>query len=106
MLWCRYTFWSFTRHDVQVPVTYHAVPVGEASPLDTCAPQNLAMLYLPLASQNNGSPCRGSIAANLSMRPAPVRTHQHTHSGSVRMYLATAFAAADVGVKRGTTRLS
>ena len=38
VLRCRYTFWSFTRHDVQVPVTYHAVPAGQASPLDTCAP--------------------------------------------------------------------
>ena len=33
----RYTFWSFTRHDAQIPITYQAVPEGQASPLDTCA---------------------------------------------------------------------
>ena len=31
----RYTFWAYTLNDVQVPITYHSVPVGQPSPLDT-----------------------------------------------------------------------
>ena len=34
----RYTFWSFTAHDVQVPIVYRAVLAGEASPLDMYGP--------------------------------------------------------------------
>ena len=30
----RYTFWAYTLNDVQVPITYHAIPAGQPSPLD------------------------------------------------------------------------
>lgn len=31
-----YTWWAYLAHDLQVPITYHAVPAGQPSPLDRC----------------------------------------------------------------------
>ena len=61
---------------MQVPVTYHAVPVGEPSPLDTCAPQDWALPHFPLRSLPSRAPCCGSDTANLVMRLTPAKTRQ------------------------------
>ena len=37
--WCSYKWWAYLAHDLEVPITYHAVPAGQPSPLERRGPK-------------------------------------------------------------------